>query len=301
MFATCLPRKGATILALLVFTLMPWLAGQAHAAPSDPVKIRVEMTDSGFNGQPDFAIEVEQGQLVELTFVFAQKGALSDGHIIVLKGYGLETPEINFYNKEATLKFIADKPGTFEFACDLDCEIHDKLKSGHLKVKGGGAAGGSGVAAASLAPTTISMYPSAWEVAGDPVKLSVSLKDGSGVAVPKAMVRFYVETEFAGNKGQMEIGAVKTDANGSAALSYRPTFEGGQKITARFEGMGLFSESEQSLQLQVRRANPAYTVAPIGLEDIGQGVPRVLALILLGIWSTFAYVLYQVYRINRAN
>ncbi|MBI4494632.1 MAG: Ig-like domain repeat protein [Chloroflexi bacterium] len=287
--------RTVALLAGLVLGLVPWVA---HAQSQEPVKMRIEITENGFNGQPDFNLELEQGKTVELTFVFVQKAALEDVHIVVLKGYGLETPEISYYNKEATLKFVADKPGTFELTCDLDCEIHDKLKRAHLKVKGSGAASGAG--AAALVPTAISMYPSAWEVAGAPVKLSASLKDANGSPVAKATVRFLVDTEFAGTKGQMEIGAARTDANGAAAVSYKPTFPGTQQITAHFEGMGLFAESEQSLRLQVREAEPAYVVAPRGLEGVSDRIPIGVAVVLLSIWSTFTFVLYQVFRISRA-
>lgn len=290
-----LALRTAGLLMGLVLGLVPWLA---HAQSQEPVKKRIEIVESGFNGNPDFTLELEQGRQVELTFVFAQKAALEDGHIVVLKGYGLETPEINFHNKEATLKFVADKPGTFELTCDLDCEIHDKLKRGHIKVVG--SAGSGSASAAALERTSISVFPSAWQTNGAPVKVSANLTDASGAPVGKAMVRFYVQTEFAGTKGLMEIGSAKTDAKGAAAISYKPTFTGKQDITARFEGMGLLGESEQSVQLQVLAAEPAYAVAPRGLEGISDGAPIGILVVITGIWSTFAFVLFHVYRISRA-
>lgn len=291
----------ARLLVGLVLGLLPWLgAGQAQAQADEPVKIRIEITDNGFNGQPDSTIEVEQGKLVELTFVFAQKSALGDSHIIMLKGYGLETPEVNYYKPEATLKFMADKPGTFELTCDLDCEIHDKLKRAHLKVTGV-AGTGSGQHAAALVPTVLSVYPSQWQVQGGEVKLSAALKDGNGAPVPRATVLFYLETTFAGTAGRMEIGEAKTDANGAAATAYKPTFPGKQKITASFEGIGLYAESEQSFELQVLSVGQGYTVAPRGLEGLSDRAPLVVALVMLAIWSTFAHVLYQVFRISRAS
>ncbi len=271
-------------------------AGSAHAQAQEPVKHRIEITDNGFNDQPDFTLEVEQGQVVELTFVFAQKNALADNHVIAIRGLGLETNEINYYSREGTLKFVADKPGTFELGCELDCEVHGTLNKAHIKVKGG--AGGTSTRSAALVATKLAAYPSAWEVTRSPVKLTASLKDADGTPVSKATVRFLVETEFAGTKGEMEIGAAKTDANGTAATTYTPTFAGNQRITARFEGMGLYGESEQSLDVRVRSAAPGYLVEPRGLEGVSDRVPLVIFALLLGIWSTFSYVLFQVFRIS---
>lgn len=272
-------------------------AQSAASGGQDVQKIRVEITDNGFNGRPDFTLEVDQGRQVELTFVFAQKGTLGDGHIVMLKGYGVETPEINYYNPEATLKFIADKPGTFEMTCDLDCEIHDKLQKAHLKVTAGAVSGG---AAVTYLPTTLSAYPSAWETSGEPVQLSLSLKDGSGSPVPRANVRVFVETEFAGTKGRMEIAGLKTDAKGAAVASYKPTFPGRQVVTAQFEGVGLYAESQQSFQLQVKDVEPAYVVGPRGLEGVSDRIPIGIALVMASIWSTFGFVVFHVYRIGRS-
>ena len=69
-------------------------------------------------------------------------------------------------------------------------------------------------------------------------------------------------------------------------------------MTARFEGMGPYAESEQSFRLQVRGAAPAHTVASRALESVSDRLPLFLAAVLAGIWSTFGYALYQVSRIR---
>lgn len=293
MLEHALNRRIAILLAALLVALT--LSSGLGYAEGEPVKIKVPITDNGFNGDPNYMLEVEQGKSYELTFVFAQKGALGDGHVIVLKGYGVETDEIGFHNPEVALKFVANRPGTFELTCSNDCDIHDKLKSAHLKVKG--AAGGSG--AAALEPTALTLFPSAWQVAEGPVKLSATLKDGAGNPVPKATVRFYVDGEFAGTKGAMEVGAAKTDAKGMAAVSYNPTFAGQQQVAARFEGMGIYAESEKAVQIKVASARPAYAVAPIGLDAIRSRAPIALAMLVLSIWCTFGFVLYQIYGVRR--
>ena len=293
------PLRVLQIGLLLGGLVLAAAPGLAQAQGQEPQKIRVPITENGFNGQPDFTLEVDQGRHIELTFAFAHTAHLGDSHIVMLKGYGVETTEISYYQPEATLKFISDRPGTFELTCDLDCESHDKLQKAHLRVKAGGAGAASGGSAVAFLPTILSAYPSAWDTSGEPVKLSLSLKDNNGAAVPKAALRVFVETEFAGSKGPMEIGAVKTDATGAAVVSYKPTFPGRHNVTAQFEGMGLYAESQQAFQLQVKDVAGGYVVAPRGLEAVSDRIPIAIAVIMASIWSTFAFVLSHVYRISR--
>ncbi|MBI2912061.1 MAG: hypothetical protein HYY05_07950 [Chloroflexi bacterium] len=314
-------RAGAS-LALLAL-LLP-LAPASVTQAADPVKLRVELNDGGFNGNPgDFTIEVEQGALVELTFVWAHRALLANEHIIVLEGYKLEWDKLNFQQREASVQFIADKPGTFTFKCDLDCDIHEHLQKGHLKVKRSGEG-----SAAALTPTTLALSPSAWETGGEPVLLTVALQDAQGAPVSKAEIRFFLDAEFAGIQGKMDLGTAKTGADGTASLKFRPTLaEAQQSITARFEGVGLYDESQQAIEIQVvKEPPPAYVMAPVGLErrlppgpqvlffsvapsnplapalawGLDHVAPLTLATVLLAIWSTFGFVLYQTLGIRRA-
>ena len=308
----------APLALLLAFVPAPVIFG------ADPVKIRVELNDGGFNGNPgDFTIEVEQGALVELTFAWAHRAYLQNEHIIVLEGYKLEWDKLNFQQREASVQFIADKPGTFTFKCDLDCDIHDHLQKGHLKVKRSGESG-----AAALTPTTLALSPSAWETGGEPILLTAVLKDAQGAPVPKAEIRFFLDAEFVATQGKMELGLAKTGADGTASLKFRPTLaDAQQRITARFEGVGLYDESQQSIEIQVtKEPPPAYVMVPVGLEArlpagpqvlffavapanplgstlawaLAHVVPLTLAAVLLAIWSTFGFVLYQTLGIRRA-
>ncbi|MBI3973798.1 MAG: hypothetical protein HY332_21180 [Chloroflexi bacterium] len=294
-------RTTGALLALFAGLLLA-LVPAVVAADHSPGHVVVPITDDGFGGKAEgFSVEVEEGQVVELTFVFAHQVHLGERHIIVLTGYGLETDEINFYNREGTLRFVASRPGQFEFKCDLDCEIHHLLKSGHLIVRraGAGAAGGAS-AASAIVKTALSLEPSTFFAAGGPLTLKATLKDAKGAPVSKAPLRFFVETEFVGRKGQMEIGAAKTDAAGTAAVQFEPTTAGTLPITVTFEGMGLYGDSSVAVEVQSLSPSPAYTVAPIGLDAVRAWAPRIVILVLLGIWATFGYVVYQAYRLARA-
>ncbi|TAK20674.1 MAG: hypothetical protein EPO26_16750 [Chloroflexota bacterium] len=284
------PRIVA-ILGALLMILAPWLAnGHAAAQVTEPVKFRVEITDAGFGSKGEGpALEVERGQSVELTFAWAHVAHVNDVHIIVLPAYKLESDKLTASNREYTFSFVADKTGTFDFKCDLDCEIHDRLQKGSIRVKGAGTA-----AAPSLKATTLSLTPT---VGRDNLALMAVLKDTGGAPVSKAEVRFYVDAEFVGTFGKMEIGRAKTDANGVAFLDYRPTLPlSEQRFTVRFEGLGLHSESDRTVLVVLPSADAlpaAYAVAPIGLEPIRNTAPFVLALLIGGVWTTFGFVLRQ--------
>jgi len=285
-------------LAFIALMLMP--TPEIATAAHDKTHITVTIDDAGFNGKPgDFTIEVDQGQLVELTFVWAHKGYPNEEHVMVLEGYKLEWGQIDSQNRQATLKFIADKPGTFTFKCDLKCDLHDYLQSGRLKVKSGGA---SGATTAARTATKLTLEPSSWTTKGQSVSLMAVLKDDKGAAVAKAPVQFFVDAEFIGTKGKMEIGVTKTDANGVAFLDYRPTLDlPKHAITAQFEGMGIFADSAMSIELKESGppSSTAYHLESMGLDDIRGAAPFVLVGVVLAVWGTYTFVLSQVFGIFR--
>ncbi len=303
-------RRGTSVAA-------PTSSSAPAAASSQPVSIRVETTDAGFrcaagvnqhclgdqNGQ--FVIEAEQGQQVELTFVWAnQSYPEMQEHIIALDGYKLETDKINATSRETTIKFIADQPGTFGFQCTEICVAHGYLQKGSLKVTRSAAVGGEsggGTSVILLVPTTLSVTPSSWTTAKDAVTLKAVLQDDKGAPVSKAEVRFYMEREFGGVQGQMLIGSAKTDSKGIASVKFQPTTSAQlQTIVARFEGVGMYAESQETLQIeQMGVPPPAYEQHPIGLESVRSWAQRGVLVIGTTIWSLFAFVLYQAFAISR--
>ncbi len=295
-----LSAAAAVALALAVWT--PAVQAQAGA---EALKVRVETTDSGFrcaagtaaacigDREGDFIVEVEQGRLVELTFSWAHQGYPEEEHIIVLDGYKLETDEITAGHREATLNFIADKSGSFNFKCDLECEVHDFLQRGVLRVTRGG---GGGPAAPVFTPTKLEVTPSTWATVGDPVSLLVSLRDSDGKPVPKAEVALTLAAGFAGVQAPMALGHIKTDANGVGFFEYQPTVPMQQHaITARFEGAGVFDGSEHKLVIeQAALPPPAFETEPVGLEGFRERAPAVFGGMAIVVWAAFGFVLYQV-------
>lgn len=346
----------AGVLAVLVLALGAWLGGAppAHAQQIEPLKLRVEVSGAkGFNGTRDFVIDAVQGQQVEVTFVWNDPSNPDNGHRIYVKGYELKTKVLDRDNREATLSFVANEPGTFELVCDWLCEGHkEMLQSARLRVRSGGggaprpapAATASAAAASATAsasptaaapsPTTVTatatpavpstgqatpvataapppaavnpgatrltVAPSEWKVESRPVVLNATLKDGEGKVIPRAPVTFFVERQFGGVKSLMEVGRARTDDRGVAAVGYRPTTPGDQKVVARFDGLGRYDESEQALILEVLSARPTYELAPRELAPFRRWGPVGLVAVVAAAWLTIGFVVFQVTKLPRA-
>jgi hypothetical protein len=288
------------------------LAGAVHAQEHEPLRIVLETTDAGYSCLEGCdvvlvdenpwgpTIEVSQGQLVEIVFVWGHQAYPREEHIMVLEEYNLEWDEITYHDREASLQLIADKPGTFTFKCDLKCDLHDYMQRAYLKVTEGNEV--SSAAARVDTSLTLNASPSPWVAAGESVTVQSVLKDKEGAPVPRADVVFYLDAEFAGVQEKMEVGKGRTDAGGMTAFEFRPTLAMEyQNITARFEGMGIYAQSQEVIELQVfGEPPPAYPLVPIGLESIRFGLSLGFVAVVLSVWMVFAVVAYQIVRIARA-
>lgn len=165
-----------------------------------------------------------------------------------------------------------------------------------------GSAESQGIAPTQPLTATILVISASPRVtSAEPVTLTATLRDILGAPVPGAQIRFSLEAEFAGTRGQMEIGAARTDAEGRAFLDYEPSVaQRTHLITARFTGTGTFAPSEQRIDVvSVGAPVPAYVVAPVGLEAVGRWALGTFLIAVLGVWAAFGYVVYQAYAIWR--
>lgn len=293
----------SVILAALVMAAFSVGHATAQSPVGDALEVRIKTTDAGFEcaaedsttclGEQDgdFVVEVPQGQLIKMTFEWAHVGYVQEHHVVLLGGYKLETDELTFEHRESSLTFIADKAGTFNFKCDSECDLHDYMQRGYLKVLRGGGGGGTG--AATFTPTRLSVIPSTDVSVGDPVSMLLELRDENGFAVPKARLNLFVDAEFVGTSNRMHIGAVVTDPNGVAFYDYSPRLgPGAHAITVQYDGGGIYAESASKLVIQqVGEPPSAYETEPIGLEDIRTWAPRVFAGSALVVWLTILTVL----------
>jgi len=248
---------------------VPWLTGtQVHAQTPTPVQIRVEITDQGFNGSPaGFTATVQQGQAVELTFVFAETTNVADTHVIELQGYNVQTDMIDYYHRESTLKFTADKAGTFDFACVVICSIHALLQNGHLVVTPASAASaGAAPAPPAAAAPAGSQQPTAIGVAapgsvslGQNVTVQAKLVGAGGVPIPKERIDFTTGTSFLQASGDMVLASATTDATGLAVAQFVARQSGSLTISAGFAGDGIYAAAKGNTQVTVTGNQQLYT------------------------------------------
>ena len=270
------------------------LPGAHHARADGPVQVTVQVADDGFH--PD-TIEVDQGALVELTFVWANQAHPDDTHVIVAPQLKLQSDMITSANKTTTLKFVATNSGTFNFKCDVECDVHAALQHGTIKVK---AAGSGATGTSALQPTKVSIDQTGVFVRGSTVTLAAFLYDAKGQPIPKAEVTFYAEEEFVGQKSLVDIGKAKTGPSGLAQLVYHPHSPEAEKLVVKFDGMGVYDASEQSVEVPANRLfGPPKWEPEIALHGIRAWAPVGLVALIGGIWVTFGYILYQAWSVSR--
>ncbi len=286
----------AAILVATLVALAAWRPSPVVAQEGAPVKVTVKVGDTGFDPG---TIEVNQGQAVEITFVFANKAYPNDEHIIVFEKYGIESEKLDAQHPEVTVKFVASTSGTFNFKCDVECDAHHDLQAGSLKVKAGagGAAGGAG---AALPAANLTIDPSMVTVRGDSIVVGASLQDKDGKPIAKAQLAFFVEEQFAGSTGLAQVGAVTTGPGGIAQLVYRPAGTTPEKMVVRFPGSAAFDAAEQSVVLPGGRMfAPPAEPEMANLHGIRTWAPIGLAGGILFVWLAFAAIVFQVWRISR--
>ncbi len=100
--------------------------------------IRIEVSRNGFDQTPgEFRLEVEQGQEVEITFVYGDKDfSQNNPHIIAIPDLGIETGVLDQENTEKTLRFTASNTGEVRFMCtDITCAGHPNLQGGIIVIQ----------------------------------------------------------------------------------------------------------------------------------------------------------------------
>lgn len=308
-FATLLPL----LLATAPFSVDDVLAQPPEAPSQKKAVFRIDVSRHGFNHTPgEFLLVVEEGQEVEITFVYGD-GDLPylNSHPILITGYNIRPPIIE---TEVTIRFIADKPGEFSFMCIYPpCEGHENLLGGRLKVLPKLLVEEVGGALLLTSPEQAQ--------SGQPLTLSVLFQDSQGQPIGNATVRFFIKVDFFAS-GLMEIGEATTSDQGMAVFSYTPGEMGEIKIVARYENIETvttvnltdgkpFYHAEAGIQFPA--LGQEVFIGPksaLELEDIGKapttafrlpgGILSWFWLLLITVtlvWFTYFRVMYQVLRI----
>ena len=259
---------------------------------------RIEVSENNFkntseNTSGELRIEVQQGQKVEITFVYADDTSIANQHIIFIGGYKIQTKILSKDNPEITVKFTANKTGEFLITCINECAGHKNLQSGKLIVFPG-----TGLGIESK--VTLTLDAPDQTKTGQPMTMAALIKNELGKPVAGFFIKFFVESNFFVNN-LMDIGEVVTDEQGSAKIDYTPNQPGVLRVVARYEvGSGLEPvETERTINV-IGNSNSFYQTR------VGVQFPHSLlfwmvaiVIVLAGVWSTFLYVLYQVNHISR--
>lgn len=148
-------------------------------------------------------------------------------------------------------------------------------------------------AAGTGTPTHIALVaPGSVGVGIDATLMGVLHNSTSNQGVPGATLAFYAQATF----GWLPLGNGTTNAQGKAAVDFRPFEAGDVTIAVRFEGDGTYAPSNASQVLTVLPAAPAQP--PLLPPD------TVIALIVLStvgaVWATYGIVAWQVLMIRSA-
>lgn len=127
------------LFALVVVLMIASACAQAPEEPPPPEEgIRIEVSRQGFNGTPgEFRLAVEEGQEVEITFVYGDNDFPENNpHIIAIPDYGINTSVLDENNPEVTVRFTAKEIGEVAFLCTkVDCVGHTNLLGGILVIE----------------------------------------------------------------------------------------------------------------------------------------------------------------------
>lgn len=136
-------KKVFLLLSVLVSILVVVSAcGQPQPVETPPPQekgsLQVEVSRNGFNNTAgEFRLEVEQGQEVEITFVYGDSDfPQNNPHVMAIPALGITTGILDEENPEETARFTASKAGEVSFMCiETACVGHSNLQGGIIVIQ----------------------------------------------------------------------------------------------------------------------------------------------------------------------
>jgi hypothetical protein len=329
------------IVAAVILLLISGIAtslGSSSLAQADNETIRIEVSHNGFNQTSgEFQIEVEAGQEVAITFVYGDEDLLDNNpHRIFIPDFKIATDILDRDNPEITVRFTPNSSGEVGFMCFLACNGHDNLQKGRIVIHAGTEPTAEEKRDSLLKPDgeeespavangkeALQLIAPEQAIAGQPLSLTVSLRDSQDRPIANAPVKLLTKVDFF-TSGLIEIGEVVTNEEGVSVLEYIPQRTGEIEIMARHkdietvttvslaEGAKNFYQAEAGLSNEV--SWPEVFVGPSSALEPGEGgaapttglrIPGGLpSLLLLAyvftvilVWSLYLRVMYQIFRI----
>jgi len=317
-------RKIARVLVLLLLALMAMgfstLSGYAtgiasHAGSAMIItsqttgnsgfKIFTVMVSSqGFNGSAKtLNLDVSQGDQVEITFVY--DSTVDTAHKIAIEGYNIQTAILDKANPTSKIQFVAGQVGSFLIHCIIPCVGMEYLQNAWLVVQ---------QITGVIIGTTLTLGN--LNVTGSLLNIIARVTDRAGNPISGLIVSFYVSTEF----GMMNIGNNVTDTNGVARFTYPLASIRDMTVEAYFPGSGIYQSGNATAFLAP--SNSGTVFVSIGGEtnnfpggegsffdtrlvgvstEISVVLATIVLVVILCVWSTYAYVIGLVLRIKRQN
>lgn len=259
-------------------------------AAHSPHHLTVKVSERGFNGsRQGVALKVEKGQPIEITFLYEDMAMEEDNpHRIYVDELKLMSPTLSRENPEVTIRITPDQTGTITFRCALRCEGHRNLQAGTLEVYD--------PTLPPPAPVTLSARTLLVSEENGEMTVQATALDSAGQPLQGIPVRFYVTGELV-IADRIAIGEAQTNANGEATVTYWPTAPGPVRFIAEFPGTPRLERSEATLIAEATVARPAYRPEPANLPVPGRWGVRGIVIVALTVWSIYAFVGYQIFRI----
>ncbi len=303
------------VLALSLQALPPALAHGMLEAPTEK-QFTIEVSRNGFRvldgpihqmkGETHLAIN--QGDRVTITFIYADADyEKNNPHRIAISRMRVDSGILDAENPRRTISFIARRDGEALFRCVKLCEGHKRLQDGRLMVQ-------ALAGAVAAEPTTLTVDIPREMVRGRQTALAAVLTDAAGNPVQDVPISFLVKSDFF-VQDWMEVGEATTDSSGVAVTRYTPAQTDDLQLKVSFPGDSAYQASEVTFNIRLLGAPRLYK------PDVGLDIPRLgpkggtfggapgfrvppvaglaLSVLVLVIWSTYLYVVSQVYRISR--
>jgi len=270
----------------------------------------VLVSSHGFNGSANtFNLDVSQGDQVDITFVYSDP-TVNTAHQIAVEGYNIRTSIIDQANPIAKIEFVAGQIGSFQIHCIIPCVGMENLQNAWLLVKQS-----PGVTIG----TTLSLRNGlSLALNGSVLNIIARVTDKAGNPITGLIISFYVSTDF----GMMEIGNNVTDTNGVARFTYPLPSLRNMTVAAYFPGSGIYLSGNATASFA-----PPNSGIGTGFVSVGGGInnppggegaffdPRlvgvptevnvalvaIVLIVILCVWSTFAYVVSLVLKIKKHN
>ena len=270
----------------------------------------VLVSSHGFNGSANtLNLDVSQGDQVDITFVYSDP-TVNTAHQIALEGYNIRTSVIDQANPITKIQFVAGQIGSFQIHCIIPCVGMENLQNAWLLVKQS--------AGATIGTRLTLRNGLSLALNGSVLNIIARVTDKAGNPITGLIISFYVSTDF----GLMEIGNNVTDTNGVARFTYPLPSLRNMTVAAYFPGSGIYLSGNATAPFA-----PSNSGMGTGFVSIGSGInnppggeggffdPRlvgvptevnvvlaaIVLIVILCVWSTFAYVVSLVLKIKKHN